>query len=57
MVGRPTPPAATPTTATGALFADPDPVPAVRELAETGTLASTPTTQLADGASDITDPV
>ncbi len=40
-----------------ALFADPAPVPAVRELAETGTLASTPTTQLADGPSDITDPV
>src|SRR5439155_3511219 len=32
------------------LFADPDPVPAVRELAATGVLASTPTTTLANEA-------
>ena len=31
------------------LFGDPDPVPAVRELAETGSLASTPATSLAGG--------
>lgn len=37
------------------LFADPDPVPAVRELRETGTLAFTPTTALAgdDGGASV----
>ena len=35
-----------PTTATTALFADPDPVPAVRELRESGELASVPATHL-----------
>ena len=39
----------------GRLFADPDPVPAVRELAERGELASTPRTQLVDD--EIKDPV
>ena len=38
------------------LFSDPDPVPAVRELASTGALASTPTTTLAHEATDIADP-
>ena len=38
------------------LFSDPDPVPAVRELVSTGTLASTPTTSLAHEATDIADP-
>jgi catechol 2,3-dioxygenase-like lactoylglutathione lyase family enzyme len=32
----------------GPLFADPDPVPAVRELQQAGALASTPTTRLVD---------
>jgi catechol 2,3-dioxygenase-like lactoylglutathione lyase family enzyme len=36
------------------LFGDPDPVPAVRELAATGALASTPTTSLA--GDDVADP-
>jgi catechol 2,3-dioxygenase-like lactoylglutathione lyase family enzyme len=36
------------------LFADPDPVPAVRELQATGALTSTPTTHLIDD--DIVDP-
>jgi catechol 2,3-dioxygenase-like lactoylglutathione lyase family enzyme len=31
------------------LFADPDPVPALRELAATGSVASTPATRLVDG--------
>jgi catechol 2,3-dioxygenase-like lactoylglutathione lyase family enzyme len=39
-----------------ALFADPDPVPAVRELVATGTLKSMPTTTLANEATDIADP-
>ena len=39
-----------------ALFSDPDPVPAVRELASTGVLVSTPTTTLAHEATDIADP-
>ncbi len=38
------------------LFGDPDPVPAVRELVETGELASTPTTQLVDDATPVVDP-
>jgi catechol 2,3-dioxygenase-like lactoylglutathione lyase family enzyme len=38
------------------LFSDPNPVPAVRELASTGVLASTPTTTLAHEATDIADP-
>ena len=38
------------------LFSDPDPVPAVRELASTGALATTPTTTLAHEATDIVDP-
>jgi catechol 2,3-dioxygenase-like lactoylglutathione lyase family enzyme len=37
-----------------ALFSDPDPVPALRELVATGTLASTPVTHLA--GDDIVDP-
>lgn len=37
----------------GAVFADPDPVPALREIVETGTLAGTPRTRLVD---DITIP-
>jgi catechol 2,3-dioxygenase-like lactoylglutathione lyase family enzyme len=36
------------------LFADPDPVPAVRELVDTGVLASTPATHLA--GDDVVDP-
>src|SRR4051812_38154701 len=38
------------------LFADPDPVPAVRELAATGRLASTPRTVLADDDAAVLDP-
>jgi catechol 2,3-dioxygenase-like lactoylglutathione lyase family enzyme len=38
-----------------ALFSDPDPVPAIRELATTGRLASTPTSTLTP--EDIPDPV
>ena len=38
------------------LFADPDPVPAVRELMATGALDSTPTTQLVQDPTDIPDP-
>ena len=38
------------------LFSDPDPVPAVRELATTGALLSTPKTVLAHDATDIPDP-
>ena len=38
------------------LFADPDPVPAVRELQTTGRLASTPRTQLADDDAAVLDP-
>jgi catechol 2,3-dioxygenase-like lactoylglutathione lyase family enzyme len=39
-----------------ALFADPDPVPAFRELVETGALASTPATRLVQDPTDIPDP-
>jgi catechol 2,3-dioxygenase-like lactoylglutathione lyase family enzyme len=39
-----------------ALFSDPDPVPAVRELVATGTLKTMPTTTLANEATDIADP-
>jgi catechol 2,3-dioxygenase-like lactoylglutathione lyase family enzyme len=39
-----------------ALFADPDPVPAVRELVETGHLESTPSTSLVSEPSGIVDP-
>jgi catechol 2,3-dioxygenase-like lactoylglutathione lyase family enzyme len=39
----------------GELFSDPDPVPAVRELADDGVLATTPATTLADD--DVVDPV
>jgi catechol-2,3-dioxygenase len=38
------------------LFADPDPVPAFRELVDTGTLASTPATRLVQDPTDIPDP-
>ena len=38
------------------LFADLDPVPAVKELAESGALASTPVTQLVDDAMPPADP-
>jgi hypothetical protein len=38
------------------LFGDLDPVPAVRELAETGALASTPVTQLVDDGMPPVDP-
>jgi catechol 2,3-dioxygenase-like lactoylglutathione lyase family enzyme len=38
------------------LFADLDPVPAVRELASTGTVASTPVTTLTHDPTDIVDP-
>lgn len=38
------------------LFADPDPVPAVKELMGAGALASTPTTQLVQDPTDIPDP-
>ena len=38
------------------LFADSDPVPAVRELMATGALDSTPTTQLVQDPTDIPDP-
>lgn len=38
------------------LFGDPDPVPAVRELAASGALSSTPRTVLVDGPTDIVDP-
>jgi catechol 2,3-dioxygenase-like lactoylglutathione lyase family enzyme len=40
----------------GRLFADTDPVPAVRELARTGELASTPATSLAGDSARIVDP-
>jgi catechol 2,3-dioxygenase-like lactoylglutathione lyase family enzyme len=39
------------------LFSDPDPVPAVRELADAGALASTPSTQLTDDGDNVADPV
>jgi catechol 2,3-dioxygenase-like lactoylglutathione lyase family enzyme len=39
-----------------ALFADPNPVPAVSELMAMGTLSSTPTTQLVQDPTDIPDP-
>ena len=38
------------------LFGDRDPVPAVRELAEAGRLASTPATRLVQDPTDIPDP-
>ena len=38
------------------LFADGDPVPAVRELASTGALSSVPATRLVDDPNDIADP-
>jgi catechol 2,3-dioxygenase-like lactoylglutathione lyase family enzyme len=38
------------------LFADPDPVPALRELARTGELASTPSTMLAGDHANVIDP-
>jgi catechol 2,3-dioxygenase-like lactoylglutathione lyase family enzyme len=38
------------------LFADPDPVPAVRELMANGVLASTPRTKLVDEAVPVLDP-
>ena len=38
------------------LFADPDPVPAFRELARDGRLASTPTTSLTHDPNDVADP-
>jgi catechol 2,3-dioxygenase-like lactoylglutathione lyase family enzyme len=38
------------------LFADPDPVPAFRELVDTGALASTPPTRLVQDPTDIPDP-
>ena len=38
------------------LFADPDPVPAFRELVDTGALASTPATRLVQDPTDIPDP-
>jgi hypothetical protein len=38
------------------LFADADPVPAVRELLETGELAHTPSTRLVQDPTDIPDP-
>jgi hypothetical protein len=40
----------------GDLFADPDPVPAVRELIDSGALGSMPTTRLVSEASGILDP-
>jgi catechol 2,3-dioxygenase-like lactoylglutathione lyase family enzyme len=39
------------------LFSDPDPVPAVRELKETGELAHTPVTHLSHAPSEVADPV
>jgi catechol 2,3-dioxygenase-like lactoylglutathione lyase family enzyme len=39
-----------------ALFSDPDPVPAVRELAAAGRVSSTPKTILANETTDIVDP-
>jgi catechol 2,3-dioxygenase-like lactoylglutathione lyase family enzyme len=39
-----------------ALFGDPDPVPAVRELAATGELSGTPVTRLVNPGEDIPDP-
>jgi hypothetical protein len=38
------------------LFADRDPVPAVRELVATGQLASTPVTHLVHDPTDVVDP-
>jgi catechol 2,3-dioxygenase-like lactoylglutathione lyase family enzyme len=38
------------------LFADPDPVPAVRELAQSGRIAETPVTSLVQDPTDIPDP-
>jgi catechol 2,3-dioxygenase-like lactoylglutathione lyase family enzyme len=40
----------------GMLFTDDDPVPAVRELVETGEVASTPVTRLVQDPTDIVDP-
>lgn len=39
-----------------ALFNDPDPVPSVRELMESGDVSSTPVTQLVHEPSDVADP-
>ena len=39
------------------LFGDPDPVPAVRELEQTGEVSSTPSTRLVHEPTDIADPV
>ena len=39
------------------LFSDPDPVPAVRELLDTGELAATPRTRLTHDTDDVADPV
>ena len=51
--GSSTRPAAPPTyDGSAGLFADPDPVPALRELAATGELAWTPTTSLVDAGAD-----
>jgi catechol 2,3-dioxygenase-like lactoylglutathione lyase family enzyme len=38
------------------LFSDPDPVPSVRELMESGDVSSTPSTQLAHEATEVVDP-
>jgi catechol 2,3-dioxygenase-like lactoylglutathione lyase family enzyme len=38
------------------LFSDPDPVPALRELIDSGVLSSTPTTSLVHDTTDIVDP-
>jgi hypothetical protein len=38
------------------LFADPDPVPAVRELAQAGRIGATPVTVLVQDPTDIPDP-
>ena len=39
------------------LFSDPDPVPAVHEIRETGTVSSAPATRLTHDADDVRDPV
>jgi catechol-2,3-dioxygenase len=39
------------------LFSDPDPVPSVRELMNTGDVSSTPATNLVHEPSDVADPV
>jgi hypothetical protein len=38
------------------MFSDDDPVPAVRELVESGALVATPTTHLVHDPTDIRDP-